>query len=68
MEITALEEAAAHLRELLDRASFAVVFTGAGLSTESGVPDYRSKGSPWTRHQPIPFDQFMADPDQRVEA
>jgi NAD-dependent deacetylase len=68
MADTALEEAADHLRRLLDAASYVVAFTGAGLSTESGVPDYRSKGSPWTRHRPIPFDLFMADPDQRVEA
>ena len=68
MVVTGLDEAAGHLRGLLESASRAAVFTGAGLSTESGVPDYRSKGSPWTRFAPIPFDRFLTDPDQRAEA
>ena len=45
-----------------------VVLTGAGLSTESGVPDYRSPGSPWKRNQPIDYRAFMADPTMRTEA
>ena len=43
-------------------------FTGAGLSTESGVPDYRSAGSPWRVHQPIGFKVFVEDPGMRAEA
>lgn len=43
-------------------------FTGAGISTESGVPDFRSADSPWMRHKPIPFDQFMASAAMRAEA
>ncbi|MGL4812355.1 MAG: SIR2 family NAD-dependent protein deacylase [Beijerinckiaceae bacterium] len=46
----------------------AVAFTGAGISTESGVPDFRSPGSPWMKHHPIPFDQYMASRDARAEA
>lgn len=45
-----------------------VSFTGAGISTESGVPDFRSPGSPWTANRPIPFDQFMASEPARLEA
>ncbi len=61
-------ESAERLREMLDAASHAVAFTGAGLSTESGVPDYRSPGSPWLRHKPIPYAAFLAEPALRAEA
>ena len=44
------------------------VFTGAGLSTECGVPDYRSPGSPWRIHVPIGFRDYLADPALRAEA
>ncbi|MDJ1157041.1 Sir2 family NAD-dependent protein deacetylase [Chelatococcus sp. SYSU_G07232] len=43
-------------------------FTGAGISTECGVPDFRSPGSPWRVNSPIPFDLFMASEEARCEA
>jgi NAD-dependent SIR2 family protein deacetylase len=43
------------LRRLLADARRAVVFTGAGISTESGIPDFRSPGGIWTRYAPIDF-------------
>jgi NAD-dependent deacetylase len=58
----------AALKDLLDRASFAVAFTGAGISTESGVPDFRSPNSPWMRHKPIPFEAFLRSGEARREA
>ncbi|MDB5644274.1 MAG: Silent information regulator protein Sir2 [Hyphomicrobiales bacterium] len=56
------------LADMIDAAEAIVAFTGAGISTECGVPDFRSPGSAWKRHPPIPFDQFLADEDMRLEA
>jgi NAD-dependent deacetylase len=41
-------------------ASCAVVLTGAGLSTASGIPDFRSPGGRWERYQPVPLPEFLA--------
>jgi NAD-dependent deacetylase len=45
-----------------------VVFTGAGISTESGVPDFRSPGGVWSRMKPIYFQEFVASEEKRREA
>ena len=45
----------------------AVVFTGAGISTESGIPDFRSPNGIWATSQPVYFDDFVASPDSRYE-
>jgi NAD-dependent deacetylase len=66
--VSELEEARTLLRDAIDRASKIVAFTGAGLSTECGVPDFRSKNSPWLRYKPIEFDLFMSDVLMREEA
>lgn len=55
----------AALRELLADARNAVIFTGAGISTESGIPDFRSPGGIWSRHQPVMFDDFLRSEDAR---
>jgi NAD-dependent deacetylase len=59
---------AAELRDLVARARTVVAFTGAGISTESGVPDFRSPGSPWLANKPIDFDLFVSSEAARVEA
>jgi NAD-dependent deacetylase len=56
------------LEALIEAADQIVAFTGAGISTESGVPDFRSADSAWKRHAPIPFADFLASEDMRVEA
>lgn len=62
------QDAIEELHAMLDRARAIVPFTGAGISTESGVPDFRSPGSPWMVNKPIPFDAFVASREARIEA
>ena len=57
----------AALARLIDKARRAVVFTGAGISTESGIPDFRSPGGIWTQMAPIYFDEFLASEEARRE-
>ncbi len=56
------------LARMIDRARRVVVFTGAGISTESGIPDFRSPGGVWSRMKPIYFQEFVSDPAKRREA
>jgi len=49
------------------RARRAVVLTGAGISTASGIPDFRSPGGRWSRYQPVPYPEFLASEAARVE-
>jgi NAD-dependent deacetylase len=59
---------AEHLAELVAAAQRVVVFTGAGISTESGIPDFRSPGGVWSRIKPIYFDEFLTSEAKRREA
>jgi NAD-dependent deacetylase len=56
------------LGDLIAEAKTIVPFTGAGISTECGIPDFRSPGGLWTRNRPIPFDEFLASQDARDES
>jgi NAD-dependent deacetylase len=57
-----------NLSALIADAKHVVAFTGAGISTECGIPDFRSPGGLWTQNRPIPFDEFLASRDARNEA
>ena len=63
-----LDNAISRLRNLIEGARKILPFTGAGISTECGIPDFRSPGGLWTKNQPIPFDTFMASREMRIEA
>jgi len=58
------DEFAANIRE----SDAIVVFTGAGISTESGIPDFRSPGGIWTRYRPVTFQEYMTSESARLEA
>lgn len=62
------EERVARLEDMIAASSHVVVFTGAGISTESGIPDFRSPGGLWTKNQPIDFRDFVASEEARREA
>lgn len=68
MLLTSLTQQRDALRELLVEAGVVVGFTGAGISTECGIPDFRSPGSPWLKNQPIDFDLFISSEEMRREA
>src|SRR6185503_21167640 len=53
------------LREVIQRHARLVVLTGAGVSTSSGIPDYRDEQGEWKRARPVEFRPFMTDPKVR---
>ncbi len=55
------------LRGMFEKCRRAVVFSGAGISTESGIPDYRSPGGIWAKYQPVDFNDFLASDEMRRE-
>lgn len=63
-----LDTAISGLRSLLEDARTVVPFTGAGISTECGIPDFRSPGGLWTKNQPIYYDDFLSSQEMRDEA
>jgi NAD-dependent deacetylase len=56
------------LARMIADARQVVAFTGAGISTESGIPDFRSPGGVWSRMKPINFQDFVANEAKRREA
>jgi NAD-dependent deacetylase len=56
------------LAHMIRNAHRVAVFTGAGISTESGIPDFRSPGGVWSKMKPIMFQDFVASRDKRREA
>jgi NAD-dependent deacetylase len=67
MEEQNLDTLASRVADLVINAQTVVVFTGAGVSTESGIPDFRSPGGIWDRFDPRDFtyQKFLTDPEGR---
>ncbi|MCL2714308.1 MAG: Sir2 family NAD-dependent protein deacetylase [Alphaproteobacteria bacterium] len=63
-----LQSGVERLGEMIAAASTIVPFTGAGISTESGIPDFRSPGGLWTKYRPVLFDDFVASQEARDES
>src|SRR5436305_6422556 len=63
-----VKTAIARLRELAEESDVIVPFTGAGISTECGIPDFRSPGGIWTKMRPIDFSDFVASQEARDES
>jgi NAD-dependent deacetylase len=57
--------AIAKIARLLSESNRAIAFTGAGISTESGIADFRSPGGVWSRYQPVLFQDFLESEDAR---
>ena len=66
--MTSEQENVEKLARMIAECRRAVVFTGAGISTESGIPDFRSPGGVWTRYKPIMYQDFIASEEQRRES
>jgi NAD-dependent deacetylase len=62
-----MDEELTKLSRLIGTADRIVLFTGAGISTESGIPDFRSPGGTWTKQKPIDFSDFMRSDEARRE-
>jgi NAD-dependent deacetylase len=60
-------EGARVLAEMVTAAETVVVFTGAGISTESGIPDFRGPNGLWKKIQPIYYDEFVSSETARLE-
>jgi NAD-dependent deacetylase len=61
--VTRLKEAS----QLLKKTDNVVAFTGAGISTESGISDFRSPGGVWDRYRIVTYQEFLSSHDARVE-
>ena len=61
-------DAKERLADMVMAAENTVAFTGAGISTECGIPDFRSPGGIWSKYRPIDFQTFMASAEARREA
>jgi NAD-dependent deacetylase len=63
-----IDSAMTSLQDMIREAKIVLPFTGAGISTECGIPDFRSPGGIWTKNRPIPFDEFLASQEARNES
>ena len=63
-----MDSEVASLKHMIDEANRIVAFTGAGISTESGIPDFRSPTGIWSQASPIAFDAFVRSEEARRES
>lgn len=68
MSLSATDNLSSELTLLIEQSQYTVAFTGAGISTESGIPDFRSPGGLWDKYQPIYFDDFIQSEEMRRES
>src|SRR3954469_1262558 len=65
--MTLAQSEIANVARWLASSRSAVVLTGAGISTESGIPDFRSPGGVWSKYRTVYFDEFLDSSDARHE-
>ncbi len=62
-----MQNSLAQLKELIDEAKTIVILTGAGISTESGVPDFRSPGGLWEQFRIVEYGEYISSEEARIE-
>ena len=67
MQTSDTQMAAQQIRAWLQESESTVAFTGAGISTESGIPDFRSPGGVWSKYKTVYFDEFCKSEEARHE-
>ncbi|MFO7665809.1 MAG: Sir2 family NAD-dependent protein deacetylase, partial [Desulfobacterales bacterium] len=60
-----MEDAVKRAADLLEYSGRVVAFTGAGVSTESGIPDFRSPGGIWEKYEPVYYQDFLESGEAR---
>ncbi len=66
-EMESFEERVNHAAKLVNEAKWITAFTGAGISTGSGISDFRSKGGVWDRYRIVTYQEFIKSNEARVE-
>ena len=62
-----MSDSVEHLSDLIGEAKSIVILTGAGISTESGVPDFRSPGGLWEQFRIVEYDEYISSEEARIE-
>ena len=67
MQTNEAQRAADQIHQWLEESRYIVAFTGAGVSTESGIPDFRSPGGVWSKYRTVYFNEFCTSAEARYE-
>lgn len=62
-----MEKSIKRLKNLIEKSNKILVFTGAGISTSSGIPDYRGPHGVWKTRQPVLYQEFISSEEKRLE-